>query len=391
MCGLFGVMSNFLSNAEIERMKVLGYLSVLRGGHATGIAVAKRGKKTRRQFLIHKDLEASYDFLNDDLCDNVFKSDCIAVIGHCRQPTVGCNSVENAHPHRYDHVIGAHNGTILSFNYIEEDKKEGSDSRVLFKRIAAQGLLATLKETGISGAYAISYFDTKNGTINFIRNKERPLWFMYNNHENTVYWASERVFLDFLRYREGKELFKDPWLLKERTLVSVEIGDLKKWKIQENFVEEPKTIYTAKFPKLYEKDDYYHPLLGGGLISNRGLTYTLERTKPKTVPVFPGAKNTQGPYAFMYVGVDGLPMELEEANAVLCTCCEWCQESKDTSDIVWWLAEYDFICDKCMQTVPFAKQYIAQHAKQKGELVKVPINDVTLFKKTDQHDFSVSF
>jgi hypothetical protein len=81
-----------------------------------------------------------------------------AVIAHTRFKTIGDPTVENAHPFRFDNIVGAHNGSVN--NWFSLNKEYGRDlpvdSMQIFAHLAEGRSLEDVKAYG-----AIEYFDLK--------------------------------------------------------------------------------------------------------------------------------------------------------------------------------------------------------------------------------------
>lgn len=239
MCGICGVATHFMANTEVSAFKELLTVSQLRGSDSTGVAAIHKPQMFKRNhekvrtfpYQYDKDTENSSVFLDDPgLLDKDAKrrkslftnNDVIALFGHCRSATVGAVSKANAHPFDFSNVIGVHNGTIRQGADIPELKEFESDSAALYASINKRGIEDTVDRLGkFGGAYSLVYFDKTKGTLNFIRNDERPMFFMYGGYsQDVLYWASEAEFLRLVAHRknikisEGTTIFSlKPWLL----------------------------------------------------------------------------------------------------------------------------------------------------------------------------------
>lgn len=128
-----------------------------------------------------------------------------ALFGHCRAATKGHLSASNAHPFVTTNLVGVHNGTITSGITIPDGE---TDSQALFESIDRDGLVPTLSK--VVGAYALIWYDNRDGSINFIRNNDRTLFYARRN--SSVIVSSEESMLRFIGDRSGniKDTFPNP-------------------------------------------------------------------------------------------------------------------------------------------------------------------------------------
>lgn len=195
MCGICGVASEWLSQGDIKKYMELMHLSVLRGWEGAGTIFVDEGKKLRTRTLRSMgngtQLILSRKF-GEIMRDNRKQ----LLVGHTRYPTRGKKILENIHPHMFDHIVGVHNGTFKQVNGKYLYGSDRSDSSSIFEDIATRGIDAAVKNA--EGAYVLVWIDSKEGTLNFLRNNERPLWFARNKTEGTMYWASDKDYLSTL-------------------------------------------------------------------------------------------------------------------------------------------------------------------------------------------------
>lgn len=195
MCGLVGIAGK-LEYADEETMRRLLVLDYWRGKDSTGIAAVRHGDKS-----FHVAKLASHPF---DLFDmGKFKSALSAhasqaFIGHNRAATKGMITTFNAHPYVFDDIVGAHNGTlsVASHKDLEDavGEKFAVDSQAVIKAISVLGLEETVKL--MQGAWALTFYDATDDSLNFIRNDQRPLWYAYSKEHNKLFWASEYQMID---------------------------------------------------------------------------------------------------------------------------------------------------------------------------------------------------
>lgn len=171
-------------------MKRLLVFDVFRGPDSTGLAaIRKSGEVKIAKIASHPlDLFDSGKF-KDAL--NAFNS--VVLLGHNRLATKGKVNGANAHPYQYGHIVGAHNGTLDKtcwdeLNSVLEEPTD-VDSQAIFACFEKIGVEETVKR--LKGAWALVWVDLKEGTLNFLRNKERPFWYAYDKGFRRVFWASE--------------------------------------------------------------------------------------------------------------------------------------------------------------------------------------------------------
>lgn len=124
-------------------------------------------------------------------------------VGHCRKATVGKVSKATAHPFNYDHITGVHNGTLRNWRYLH-DKPEETDSMTMYKAIAERGVRPVIDAT--DGAYAMVWYDEAEDTLNFLRNKERPLFYCMSKDWERIFWASESWMLSIALAKAGIDM-----------------------------------------------------------------------------------------------------------------------------------------------------------------------------------------
>lgn len=250
MCGLVSIAGNLDGKAE-KAFKTLLILDSLRGEDSTGVlSVAKHmdhGEKIAKQvgdpFMLfdHK----SYDQTVTHRASRV-------LIGHNRYATSGGVTRSTAHPFEFPTVIGVHNGTLTNKHYFDKDNRFQVDSEALYNCIDLYGIDEAIDK--VKGAYALVWWDKVEQTINYIRNKERPLWFALTESEDMIFAASEPWMINIATGRNGIKM-KDPVQLEEDTLLSVPVpkgGKLGKPEVRtiKQAVEPPKVMTTyPSFPK----------------------------------------------------------------------------------------------------------------------------------------------
>lgn len=201
MCGLVGVAGD-LRRPHIDAFNQLLFVNNLRGSHSTGVAGINRGGHTD----VLKGVMMAHDLQNCKAYDGIVNQSKVALIGHGRHATIGDKTKWNAHPFDFDNVVGAHNGTIDygALQRLGNRGKFGTDSECVYDHMNTHGVGDTVGL--LSGAWALTFFDKNDGTINLMRNAERPLFFQYAEEMQVLFWASELWMLRGLLPRCGVKI-----------------------------------------------------------------------------------------------------------------------------------------------------------------------------------------
>jgi len=190
MCGHVGVAGKLehKDEATVKRLLLFDYF---RGPDSTGLAAVSGDAKTAKVVKM-----ASHPI---DLFDSKKFVDALSgwnssvFLGHNRLATKGVVNGINAHPYHYGDIIGAHNGTLTqgswdALNALNGEKSD-VDSQAIFMAIDKYGIEEVVPL--LQGAWALVWFDMAAKTLNFIKNKERPLWYAYDKEFKRVFWSSE--------------------------------------------------------------------------------------------------------------------------------------------------------------------------------------------------------
>lgn len=170
--------------------------SQVRGPHSTGVASVSRGPDHETKMakaLGRPDMLIDYDKRYDRVVDFGKKF----ILGHNRFATQGKINVKNAHPYNFENIVGCHNGTIPDYRLRELKKGPedyGTDSECVLANINEYSLEETFRT--LSGAWAFVWFDRRYNTLNFLRDPNRYLCYCYSEDRETIFWASEKGFLD---------------------------------------------------------------------------------------------------------------------------------------------------------------------------------------------------
>ena len=366
MCGLFGVHSSVLSKDEVNKAMSLGLLSMFRGTDSTGLALAygnTESRKKRRPVVYDgfKHPIDSYGFLQMTKTEELLTKDLekLCVMGHTRYSTSGnATSVSHAHPHRFKHIVGCHNGTIFRFNYKTDSKKLGTDSRVLFNMIAEDGIDEALNEADW-GAYAISYYDTKANTISFARNRDRPLWFMETKAGSTIYWASEKRMLDFIA--AGSQTFDDPYEIDVKKLYTWPIGEPRQLTTRPlkvssyNFSSIPPYVQNRITYARKRRHNHYQ----GGEVLWPSLYHDPNKyEKDNDLYAYHSSEDKEADKwkDFKYLGYESAALSPQEVLLLLDQGCAFCLQTKAIEDSVYWTNADEWVCEKCTG-IPFIRDF----------------------------------
>jgi hypothetical protein len=218
MCGLVGIAGDLAFHDE-AMMKRLLLLDWQRGPDSTGMAAIRtNGDAKVAKIASHPidlfDMGRFKDALNGAASR--------AFIGHNRAATRGLVNTTNAHPFHCGHIVGAHNGTLDLSSTDRLEKALGErfpvDSMAIITGFAKLGVEDTIEmcsDDGTDGhtasAWSLVWFDQDKGTINFLRNKKRPLWYAMTKDFKRLVWASEFPFIQHaVQMSGGKyDLFRE--------------------------------------------------------------------------------------------------------------------------------------------------------------------------------------
>lgn len=186
MCGLAGAAgaTNIRTrDAFIELLLV----TQLRGRDSTGIFSVGHGNNVKYV----KELGPPEYLFDRKSFEQVLSGVPPIMVGHCRKKTVGDNNRASAHPFDFDNVIGVHNGTLRAYYGMEGYDHKLPDSYALYHNIDKYGAEETIRKLDPTGAWALVWWDKVNNRLNFLRNKDRPLFFAWAKDKKTMFWASE--------------------------------------------------------------------------------------------------------------------------------------------------------------------------------------------------------
>lgn len=196
MCGLIGAAGP-LTNIEDKIIGSLLIVDSLRGTDSTGMAVIARNNDVK----MAKAVGNPYELIGTKVYDKALVGLNKAIIGHNRYGTQGKINKQNAHPFEFDALVGAHNGTLSSKYRLKDSRDFDVDSENLFHHINENGLYSALEH--LEGAWSLVWWDKLENTLNFLRNKERPMYMTKNAAGTCLFWASEPWMLQGALGRAG--------------------------------------------------------------------------------------------------------------------------------------------------------------------------------------------
>lgn len=381
---------------------------MFRGQDSTGISVAyrpegeeKRKLKSDVAFHHKKTLESAPDFFNNnESCKPLDHKNLLSIMGHTRAATLGDVVVKNAHPHWYKHIIGTHNGTIPMLNRSDEQKKLGSDSVNLFRLIANEGLVPVLKDIGVRGAYALAYYDTSDLTLNFIRNDQRTLYYLYTKGKTTMYWASERRMLEFIRatafdfdevrpfltgvhykIKIGMPRIMEETELQLRPLEFLRRGSTTNTARDGTGSGKNISVWDHETQRLIPKQEYLElkrsrleTMSVGDLINrvNAECDEIQRMEQAEKQVLLPPAKHhvPQVGWSRDYQVSKTVILSIEEAQARLADGCTNCRSEATVDDDTYWLNSSEWFCEDCKDQ-EFVKEYIDTQRLTKGKIIHI--------------------
>lgn len=220
MCGIVGVISknkNGFLSADVNIFSQLLLCNQLRGVDGTGIFFNdNKGKTAVRKFL-GKASDVVYSAPYDLMEKNLVKFSTF-VIGHNRAATKGGLTLANTHPFKHGTITGVHNGTLYNHKSMADVE---NDSEAIYINIANKGIQDTVNT--MFGAYALVWHNKKDGTINVLRNKERPLHIIETAFNYII--CSELGMGEWIALR-NKETIIDKFLIEEHMMGSFSLKNL---------------------------------------------------------------------------------------------------------------------------------------------------------------------
>jgi predicted glutamine amidotransferase len=200
MCGITGCAGNIDGDVK-KAFRMLLIMDSMRGEDSTGVAFVN---KLSNGVHVHKQQGDPFVLLYNAQYDKTFNMVNKVMIGHNRYATSGGVSRATAHPFEFDSVVGVHNGTLSSKWKLKDSKDFQVDSEALYHNFDKYGVEETINLLGADGnAWSLVWWNKDESTLNFLRNKERPMFICATEDEKTIFWASERWMINMALMRSG--------------------------------------------------------------------------------------------------------------------------------------------------------------------------------------------
>lgn len=311
MCGLAGLASTFLNNDDKEFFKDLMIISGIRGLDGTGMISAFENKKGNLEIKYDKKEVPSGQYIKERKQYLLDRNHPLFMMGHCRAGTSGKTCVEFTHPFVYGDLCGMHNGTIHGISSIKDGM---NDSMVLYSRMSSMGLQDVIHSLPFDAAYALTWTNCRDKTINILRNRHRTLYYAYNRKRENLAWASEDMILE-LAISRSKEEWESVEEFKVDTHYKIKMGDAP-------IFEETEISLTKPF-----------------------IPRTFPVTKEDTV------KKVATSGTFYFNTAHGLSVSRVVLEEMLKQGCSWCTGKPDMSQhpFIGWIDNQTFICPECLQ------------------------------------------
>lgn len=210
------------SSGQIYFFENLLNLDLSRGTDSTGVAFVNR----KGVVSVVKDTVLPFELMRDKkYYDNITDKTTVCMIGHNRAATRGGINVENAHPHQAGPITLAHNGSLTGQDKLPDHKMFTNDSKNIAYAINKIGITETWKVT--DGAATLVWWDSSEGTLNFLSNGQRPFCFGILKSGPLVWTSDILLMKEALRLSDQKMAGKGDGefhQLPNNKLITIKLG-----------------------------------------------------------------------------------------------------------------------------------------------------------------------
>jgi hypothetical protein len=369
MCGIVGVGGNLFVKDE-ELMKRLLLLDFWRGVDSTGLLSIKNNNEVKIA-KIASDPITLFQMapFKDALNGNTSK----LFLGHNRAATRGGINNFNAHPFQYEHIIATHNGTLDYKDKAALEEAVGEkfdvDSQALIAAIAKLGIKAAIElchegATSIDGAWSLVWYDLSDSTLNFLRNKHRPMWYAWDEGFKRIIFASEFQMiyyatsrhnapytLEKFEYKDKPGQFYSCMQVPEDVHLKFFIDEIKK-----GSKERPKPLAKVIKAKEPSRGKLYDPFGFGTKTEKVGSSQKSKTTTQPSTTTYPSSNKDnvfhlfgsgKDPYANMLA--EYRFSELTQETPSKLGSCSWCWEGLEygTPGVTVYDEQDTILCRKC--------------------------------------------
>jgi hypothetical protein len=215
MCGIYGFITGERGRNAHSRLKFAEQAAIVdsvRGYDSSGVVLVPHALKKGQTADWCKIAAPGWELMASNVWTERMAKGMDpyhVLLGHNRAATKGSVNTDNAHPFQEGPITLIHNGTLVytaglpvSMHEVsKKDKKVEVDSHLICYNLAHSPVEDVVK--GLDGAYVLCWHDSRDNSVYFIRNAQRPLHFMRCTDEDTILFASEPDMLWWLAGRNG--------------------------------------------------------------------------------------------------------------------------------------------------------------------------------------------
>jgi hypothetical protein len=208
MCGIVGYITTEENKEAMSRYKFLHQALIadtMRGDDSTGAFFVGHDHERGAVPAYCKSTAPGYDFVSYDPDWHSMSGtgkEFYAAIGHNRSATVGKVHLDTAHPFRRGPITLVHNGTLRNTYGLPISEHAGgfhNDSDAIAGNLEHTPIMELTKD--MFGAYTLIWHDSRDNTLNIVRNDQRPLFMATVKGQNTIFLASESMMMQWILSR----------------------------------------------------------------------------------------------------------------------------------------------------------------------------------------------